>query len=432
MGTLSIEGGKVLLPSMKLECTDILIDVKKGVILEIGNALQGDREINVSGKLVIPGLVNSHTHLAMTLLRGYSDDKPLEKWLEEDIWPIESYLSPADVYKGSQLALVELIKSGTTSFCDMYFHMSKVAEATKLSGLRAVLGQGVITVDKKIESAHEDAEEGLSFAKKFNRSISDKIKTAFMPHSITTVGKEYFEEYIPRSRELGIPIHLHANETLRDVEDSVSKYGKRPIEFAVENGILESGDFAAHCVHVDSNEIGLLAKNDIGVIHCPASNMKLASGIAPVQELLDSGVRVGLGTDGAASNNDLDLFGEMRDAAMVGKLATGNASSVNATSVVSMATSEGSKILGFPGGEIKVGQNADIAVLDLESAHLTPIRGGTSLLVYSANGSDVVHTICGGEILMRDRKIMTLNESKIIKNAQECSDGLVEKIEKNI
>ena len=341
-------------------------------------------------------------------------------------------MSPADVYKGSQLALVELIKSGTTSFCDMYFHMSKVAEATKLSGLRAVLGQGVITVDKKIESAHEDAEEGLSFAKKFNRSISDKIKTAFMPHSITTVGKEYFEEYIPRSRELGIPIHLHANETLRDVEDSVSKYGKRPIEFAVENGILESGDFAAHCVHVDSNEIGLLAKNDIGVIHCPASNMKLASGIAPVQELLDSGVRVGLGTDGAASNNDLDLFGEMRDAAMVGKLATGNASSVNATSVVSMATSEGSKILGFPGGEIKVGQNADIAVLDLESAHLTPIRGGTSLLVYSANGSDVVHTICGGEILMRDRKIMTLNESKIIKNAQECSDGLVEKIEKNI
>jgi 5-methylthioadenosine/S-adenosylhomocysteine deaminase len=424
MNTLSVTGGRVLRGDLTLEFSDVLIDVEKGVILEVGKSLQGDEEIDARGGLVIPGLVNAHTHIAMTLLRGYSDDKPLDRWLKEDIWPIESHLTPEDVYIGSQLALVELIKSGTTTFCDMYFHMSEVARATDNSGMRAVLGQGVVTVGKKKNDAYSDAEKGLEFAEEYNGFADGRIKTAFMPHSINTVDLEYFEEHIPRARAMGIPIHIHANETLEDVEKTIKLHGMRPIELAAECNILTSGDFAAHCVHVDSNEIDILASNDIGVVHCPASNMKLASGIAPIQKLQDAGVTIGLGTDGAASNNDLDLFGEMRDAAMVGKLSAKSASAVNATSVVSMATVGGAKILDIPAGRVEPGLVADLAVLDLEAAHLTPVRKCADLLVYAAKGSDVIHTICDGSVLMKDKEILTLDESKIIATARACAEDL--------
>ncbi|MCH2453194.1 MAG: amidohydrolase [Halobacteriales archaeon] len=430
MNTLSVIGGRVLKEDLTLEFLDVLIDVDGGLILEVGESLRGDEEIDARGGLVIPGLVNSHTHMAMTLLRGYSDDKPLEEWLKEDIWPIESHLTSEDVYIGSQLALVELIKSGTTTFCDMYFHMPEVARATESSGMRAVLGQGVVTVGKNEDDAYLDAEKGLKFAEEYSGFADGRIKTAFMPHSMNTVDLEYFEEHIPRARDLGIPIHLHTNETLEDVEKTIKMHGMRPIELASEYGILSAGDFAAHCVHVDSNEIGILADEGIGVVHCPASNMKLASGIAPIQKLQNEGVTIGLGTDGAASNNDLDLFGEMRDAAMVGKLSAKSASAVNATSVFSMATVGGANILDIPAGRIEPGWVADLAVLDLEAAHLTPMRKCVNLLVYAAKGSDVIHTICDGKVLMKDREILTLDESKVIASARICANDLSERVGK--
>ena len=428
MTTLNVKGGRVLQEDLTIEYSDILIDVDEGIILEMGKSLGGDDEMDINGGLIIPGLVNAHTHIAMTLLRGYSDDKPLERWLKEDIWPIESQLTPRDVHIGSQLALVELIKSGTTTFCDMYFHMSEVAKATDSSGLRAVLGQGIVTIGKDENDAHDDAKNGLEFAEKYDGYAEGRIRTAFMPHSINTVDLEYFEEHIPRVRESDIPIHLHTNETLEDVKKTVEMHQMRPIEFSLEHDILGPGDFAAHCVHVDSNEISLLAENEIGVVHCPASNMKLASGIAPIQEMLDRGVTVGLGTDGAASNDDLDLFGEMRDAAMVGKLFAKNASAMNAKSVFSMATMAGAKLLGIPAGKIESGFVADLAVLNIEAAHLTPIGNGVNGIVYSAKGSDIPHTICDGKILMKDKKIETLDEPKVIAAARECVEDLTERV----
>jgi 5-methylthioadenosine/S-adenosylhomocysteine deaminase len=430
MTTLRIEGGRVLLPDASVERADVLVDREAGEILAVADDEElsaGDERLDATDGLVIPGLVNAHGHAAMTLLRGYADDKPLETWLREDVWPIEGALTREDVRAGAELGILEMIRSGTTAFADMYFHVPEVAAAVEESGTRARLGHGVVTVGKGEEAASEDAEESLAVAEEFDGAADGRISTAVMPHSLTTVGEEHLERLVEGARELDVPVHYHANETRDEVEPIVEERGVRPLEYARELGMLEEGDFLAHGVHLADREIELLAETGASVIHCPASNMKLASGMAPVQELLDAGVTVGIGTDGAASNNDLDAFDELRDAAMLGKLAADDASAVPAEAAVEMATAGSAEALGLDSGRVEPGANADLAVIDLESAHLTPAHDLLSHLAYAVRGSDVRHTVCDGRVLMRDREVLTLDEREVRETAERRAVEAVER-----
>ncbi|MFC7167294.1 amidohydrolase [Halospeciosus flavus] len=425
--TLRIGGGHVLRPDMSVEEADVLVDRVSGEILEVGDVPGGDATLDASGGLVMPGLVNAHTHTAMTLLRGYADDKPLETWLREDIWPAEGELTPEDVRAGTDLALLEMIESGTTGFADMYFHMPEVVDAVDEAGLRARIGHGVVTVGKDEDEARADNEESLEVAREYDGAAEGRVSTAYTPHSLTTVGEEFLVEFTEEARDEGIPLHFHANETEDEVDPILAQEDQRPLAYADDLGMLTDEDWVAHGVHVDDTEIDLLAERGTAVVHCPASNMKLASGAAPVQDLLDAGVTVGLGTDGAASNNDLDMFDEMRDAAMLGKLSTGDASAVPAEAVVEMATAGSADALGFDAGRIEEGRKADLAVVDFETARLTPVHDYVSHLAYAASGADVRHTVCDGQVLMRDGEVQTLDAEAVRERAADHAERVTER-----
>jgi 5-methylthioadenosine/S-adenosylhomocysteine deaminase len=363
----------------------------------------------------------------MTLFRGAADDKPLGDWLREDIWPVEAELRADDVRAGTALGVAEMIRSGTTAFGDMYFFMPEVADVVAESGLRARLGHGCITVGTSEAAAHEEFEQGLAFAREHDGRADGRVRTMFTPHSLTTVDEAFYREYLPAAREAGLPVHLHANESADEVDPIVEEQGVRPLVYADEMGVLDEHAFLAHGVHVDERERDLLAERGTGVVHCPASNMKLASGMAPVQALREAGVTVALGTDGAGSNNDLDMFDEMRDAAMLGKLAANDASAVPAGSVVEMATVAGADLLGFDSGRIEPGANADLAVLDLDTPRLTPEHDLVSHLAYAATGGDVCHTVCDGQVLMRDRELLTLDLETVMAEAGEHAQALFER-----
>jgi 5-methylthioadenosine/S-adenosylhomocysteine deaminase len=429
MSTLLVSGGRVLRPDGTVERADVLVDQDSGRIEAVGEGLGAEDELDASGGLVIPGLVNAHTHVAMTLFRGYADDKPLDAWLQEDIWPVEAELTAEDVAAGTRLGIAEMIRSGTTAFADMYFVMPEVAEVVAETGVRATLGHGCISVGKDDDAARADFREGLDFAREYDGHADGRVQTMFTPHSLTTVFEEHFTDFVPEAREADIPIHFHANETTEEVEPIVAERDQRPLSWADDLDVLAEDSFIAHGVHVDDSEIDLLAERETAVVHCPASNMKLASGMAPVQDLLDAGVTVGLGTDGAASNNDLDMFDEMRDAAMLGKLAAEDASAVDAGTTVQLATEGSASALGIDSGRIETGANADLAVLDLDAAHLTPQHDLVSHLAYAASGSDVCHTVCDGQVLMRDRELTTIDEAATREQAEDRAQALVARAE---
>ncbi|UIO99988.1 amidohydrolase [Halobaculum sp. CBA1158] len=429
--TLAVAGGRVLTPELAVVEADVLVDADAGDILEVAPDLAGDADgvLDAADGLVIPGLVNAHCHAAMTLLRGYADDEPLETWLRDHVWPVEAELGPDDVRVGTELGLVEMVRSGVTAFADMYFHVDEVADAVERAGVRARLGHGVVTVGKDDEAAREDLDESVAVAERLDGAAEGRIRTAVMPHSLTTVSDDLLAQAADRARDAAVPIHFHLNETEAEVEPIVDEHGVRPSEHADDLGLLREDTFVAHGVHTDAAEIETLAERGTAVVHCPASNMKLASGMAPVQELLDAGVPVALGTDGAASNNDLDVFDEMRDAAMLGKLAADDAAAVDAESAVRMATTGGAAALGFDSGRIEAGANADLAVLDLDAAHLTPEHDLVSHLVYAARGGDVRHTVCDGEVLMRDRDVLAFDDAAVRERAQQHAEAVVSRAE---
>jgi len=429
MESLSIAGGDVLRPDGSIERADVLVNAERGTIDAIVDpdesvASDSDEQLDASDALVIPGLVNAHTHVAMTLFRGGADDKPLDAWLQEDIWPVEAELEADDVRAGTALGVAEMIRSGATAFADMYFFMPAVADVVAEAGVRARLGHGCITAGKDDDAAHAEFETGLSFAREHDGRADGRVRTMFTPHSLTTVDEAFYREYIPVARDDGIPVHIHANETAGEVDPIVEERGQRPLAYADELGVLDDDAFLAHGVHLDDSEIALLADRGTAIAHCPAANMKLASGMAPVQALHDAGVTVALGTDGPASNNDLDMFGEMADAALLGKLATDDASAVPAPAVVEMATSAGADVLGFDSGRIEPGANADLAVVDLDRPHLSPRHDLVSHLVYAARGSDVRHTVCDGQVLMHDRELLTLEQEAVIEAANDHAEAL--------
>ena len=401
------------------------IGVHDGRITTLGSVPDADRIVDATDCLVLPGLVNAHTHAAMTLLRGYADDLPLQQWLEEHIWPVEAALEPADIAAGARLAALEMIRSGTTAFADMYFGMPEVADVVNETGLRALLGYGMISAGKSDEAAQAELETGIEFAQRYDGQANGRIRTMITPHAPYTCDDWMLEEAASAALDLDCPLHIHVSETKSEVDDMVASEGVRPVAYLDRLGCWEPHSYIAHGVHLEATDRTMLANRRVGVAHCPSANMKLAAGIAPIPELIDTGVVVGLGTDGPASNNTLDLFTAMRHAALVAKVRAEDAAVVPATAAIDMATTGGASLLGLNSGRIAVGRPADFAILDLQAAHLTPTHDLRSHVVYAASGADVVTTIVDGSVLMEDRNVTVLDEDAVMAEAESRAAALV-------
>jgi len=407
---------------------DIFVD-ETGTIAGIGKnereKHKGEAEfiIDGDGAIALPGLVNTHTHAAMTLLRGYADDMILQDWLAQKIWPLEAHLTGEDVYWGTRLACLEMIHSGTTAFNDMYFFMEDAARAVNQSGIRAVLSYGFIDLFDagKRENECKATSNLAAHVRNFN---NPRIKAAVGPHAIYTVSKEGLEWCAEFAKEQKMGIHIHLSETEKEVTDCVARYGKRPAALLDECGILTPGTVAAHCCWLDEPECRLLGKSGASSSHNPASNMKLATNRAmPYPDLSDAGVNVCLGTDGCASNNNLDMFEEMKIAALLQKFYWNNPTVLPAPEALSMATANGAKALGFGTGTLTAGAPADIVLVRTHTACNTPLHNATSNLVYSCNGGAVETTICDGKVLMLECTIP--GEAGIRDGASRAAHDLV-------
>ena len=381
-----IQGVKLLKPDGEVVTANIFVSGDK--ISKISSDEPANTTIiDGKGKFATPGLVNAHTHASMTLLRSYSDDKALMDWLQKDIWPIEDKMTRKDIYWGAKLAAVEMIKGGTTAFADMYGPcMEEVAKVVDESGLRGSLSQGLISFangEKKLAA-------NVELYKNFHGAADGRITIMFGPHAIYTCSPDYLKKVAAEAQKLGAEIHMHMNETKTEIEDCLKNYGKRPFEVVNETGLFEQGTLAAHCVWLSDSEIEIIKAKKIRVAHNPGSNMKLASGICPVTKLLSKGVTVALGTDGASSNNNLDMLEEVRLAALLAKVDTLNPLAVPAAQAIQMATEFGAKALNLQNvGRLEEGCKADIVLWDMSGVDWQPNYNPTSLLVYSANSSAV-------------------------------------------
>ncbi|MDI3483725.1 MAG: 5-methylthioadenosine/S-adenosylhomocysteine deaminase [Methanobacteriaceae archaeon] len=407
----------------------VLIEDDK--IIEVSSSIDPggvDRVINAHGKLLVPGFVNTHTHLSMTLFRGVADDLKLETWLNEYIWPLEAHLNGEYCYAGALLGCVEMIKSGTTTFNDMYFYMDHVAEAVKETGLRAVISHGMIDFDDG-EKKKAEIKESKRIIKKCHGMADGRVKVALGPHSPYTCSRELLEEVRGLADEHGLLIHIHVAETEDEVRQVKEKYGERPFAYLDEIGFLGEDVIAAHAVWLSSSEIHLLRSRGVKLSHNPTSNMKLASGISPVNELINSGVCVSLGTDGAASNNNLDMIEEMKIAALSQKIKNMSPTALDAGTVFKMATINGAAALGMADeiGTIEANKKADLALINTKRSHLTPWRNPASHLVYAASGCDIETVICDGEILMENGKLKSLDEKYVIELAESAAEDLISK-----
>lgn len=383
-----------------------------------------DRIIDGRGKLALPGFINTHTHAAMTLLRSYADDLPLMEWLETRIWPLEARLTGEDIYWGSMLCIAEMIKSGTTTFADMYFHMDQVARAVEESGIRASLSRGMIGVGPENELALTESRE---LVEKWHGKAQGRIRFLLGPHAPYTCPPGYLQKVMTLADELGVGIHIHLAETRSEFEDILRQYGKTPVALMQEVGLFSRPVLAAHCVHLTDEDIQILAANRVAVAHNPQSNMKLASGIARVPELLQAGVTVGLGTDGASSNNNQDMIDEMRSCAFLHKVSTMNPQIMPAYQVIEMATAKGAQALGLESevGVLRPGMKADIILVNLEKPHLYPHHDVIAHLVYAAQAADVDTVMVDGQVLMEDRRLTTIDESRVLAEAARITTRLL-------
>ena len=368
--------------------------------------------LDAAGGIVMPGLVNTHTHLPMTLFRGLADDLPLMTWLNDHIFPAEArFITRDTVHWGTLLACAEMLLSGTTCCCGGYFIEDAVARAVADSGMRAVLAQGVIDFPAP---GVPDPAHNIAHAEAYARnwlSRHPRITPSIFCHAPYTCGDETLKAAKAAADAMGLLFQVHAAETRYERDQSNQDKGLSPVAHLSRLGLLDPRTLLAHCVWVDETDIAIMAASGCGVTHCPESNMKLASGIAPVTRLRTAGIPVGLGTDGAASNNDLSLFGEMGTAAKLHKVATGDPTTLDAASVLRMATVDGARAIGLDDriGSLEIGKQADIIVLDTRAAHLTPLYHPESHVVYAATGADVRHVMVDGTLLVRDRRLLTID-----------------------
>ncbi|BDZ70243.1 amidohydrolase family protein [Methanobacterium petrolearium] len=403
--------------------------IEDGKIIDINNKIRFwgiDEVIDAEGKILIPGLVNTHTHLSMNLMRGLADDLPLDVWMNDHIWPVEAHLEGEHCYAGALLAALEMIKSGTTTCDDMYFFMDDVARAIDESGIRGLLCHGMIDLFDE-EKRKAECKETKRIIEKCHNTADGRIQVALGPHTPYTCSTELLNWVRKKADEKGLKIHIHVSETEKEVEDSLNDRKKRPFEYLDDIKFLGPDVIAAHAVWLSGAEIALIKENNVKISHNPLSNMKLASGISPVSDMLANGICVSLGTDGAASNNSLDLFQEMKIASLLQKVRTLDPTVLPAGAVLEMATMGGATALGMEKeiGTIEVGKKADLVLMDRRAPHLTPYRNPVSHLVYSAEGPDVSTVICNGEILMRENEVLVLDEMEVIEMAENASEDLL-------
>ena len=387
---------------------------------EIQRQFRGAETIDAGGQVVLPGLINTHTHAPMVLYRGLADDLSLMEWLTKYMFPAEAKtVSPEFVRAGTRLAALEMIQSGTTTYADMYYFEEEIAKETKAAGMRGVLGQTVIGFPVADAKTPADA---LARAEAFIKAFKGDplIIPAVAPHAMYTVDGPTLKAARELSQRYGVPTLIHVSETSVEVKDSQEKYKASPVGYLDSLGFLGPGVLAAHAIWVSEPEIALLKSRGVGVSHNPESNMKLASGTAPVPAYLRAGVALGLGTDGAASNNDLDMFDSMRLASFLHKLQSGDPRVVPARTALEMATMGGARALGMDQqiGSLEPGKRADLIVVSMRSARQTPMYDPISHLVYVTRGDDVQTTVVHGKVLMRDRKMLTLDEPAILAEAR--------------
>jgi 5-methylthioadenosine/S-adenosylhomocysteine deaminase len=386
-----------------------------------------DVEVDGRGKIALPGLINAHTHLSMVLFRGYADDMVLQDWLQKKIWPLEVKLTPDACYQGALLGSAEMIMSGTTTFMDMYMYMEDVAKAVDQAGLRAILSYGIVDLfdPAKAQVERKKSEALFSFIRELN---SPRIRFALAPHAPYTCSAEnllWAKEFAEKNDVL---IHIHIAETRKEQADSQQQHGARTVEYLHKIGALSKRMVGAHCVWLTKTEVSLMAKSGVSVTHCPVSNMKLASGgVAPLPEMFDAGIAVSLGTDGAASNNTLNMFETMKVCALLHKAHRWDPTVLNAQKVLDLATIEGARALGMEReiGSIEAGKKADIILLDANQPNLNPIYGPETVvsdLVYSASSGNVDTTIVDGKVLMENRQLKSLDLAKTLASAQEIAN----------
>jgi 5-methylthioadenosine/S-adenosylhomocysteine deaminase len=378
------------------------------------------------GKAVLPGFINTHTHAAMVYFRGIADDLPLTEWLNNHIWPAEnSWLSPSFVSDAVELACLEMLKGGITTYNDMYFFEDAAGESSKRIGMRAVLGSGIL--DFPSVSARS-TDEYLENAKQFVKNWHDDelITPCIAPHALYTCGPDTLKKSKALAEILNVPLHIHLSETQWEVGEVMARYHKRPVEYLADLGFLDESVLAAHCVWLHDNEIELLAKHKVGVSHCMESNLKLASGFAPVVSMLTAGVKISFGTDGAASNNDLSIMSEMSTTAKVHKALSNNPTVLDAKTVLLMATRWGAEVLGLGHaiGSIEQGKIADIIIMNLDKPHLTPLYNIYSHIVYAAMASDVEAVMVNGKMVINDRKLLSADETEILYKARKWCEKI--------
>jgi len=410
-----------------------LIAIKNGLIIYVGKEIEApqfkaDKIIDGSGKIAMPGLINCHTHIAMSLFRSIAEDKELKTWLSEIIWPLESKLKPEDVYYGALLSCVEMIKSGTTCFSDMYFYEDMVAKAVVKTGLRCVLSPGILEAGHKLLGKML-LREAIKIAKKYPRDSESRISVMLGPHALYSCSLQLLKEVGKEAENLNIGIHMHLAESEDDSAKIKNLYGKSEVELLNDIGFLKPNLLAAHCIYLSNQDIALMAKHDVKAVYNPVSNMKLASGIPKIKDLLDAGLTVGLGTDGPASNNSLDMFDTMKFAALLQKVKYRDPRVLPAKKVIEMATIDGARALGLSNivGSLEINKRADVILIDAEKPHLTPMHDVYATLVYSARGSDVNTVIVDGKILMENRKMETLNEHEIMEKAKAKAYDLLDR-----
>ncbi len=379
------------------------------------------KHLRLKGQALIPGFINAHCHAAMNLLRGYSDDLPLKQWLEQAIWPVESEFVDDDfVYEGSLIAIAEMLRSGTTCFQDMYFMPEQIAKAAQKAGIRANIG--LMVVDSKTAWAN-DADEyiskGIAVFDKFKHDA--KLSFSFAPHAPYTVSKETLQRVSTLSFELSMNIHMHIHETKQEITDFEQQHGLTPLAMMYQNGLLSPQLNAVHMTQLEPHEIEWIAKSGTHVIHCPQSNMKLASGICPVDKLLEAGINVAIGTDGAASNNALNMLSEIQTAALLAKVSSLKPETLSAENTLYAATMGGAKALGIDAlvGSIEVGKQADLVAIDLNTIETQPVYNPISQIVYSASRENVSHVWVAGKLLLDNRELTTLNQNQMLKIADK-------------
>jgi len=390
-----------------------------------GELVEGADKMSGAGLVFMPGLINTHGHAAMTLLRGFADDMVLQDWLQTKIWPMEGRYTNADVKWGTALAALEMLKSGTTAFVDMYDHMNEVAQVVEQSGMRGVLTRGVIGLCPE-DVQRAKLAEAIQFAKDWHGKADGRITAMISPHAPYTCPPAYIEQFVQAAHDLDLPMHTHMSETVAEVEQNVRDYGTRPVEHLDKLGMFSRPSLVAHAVHLTDEEIALLAERGVAVSHNAASNLKLASGVARVPDLLRAGVTVALGTDGAASNNNLDVFDEVRLAALIHKGVSGDPTAVPALEALRMGTVYGAKAIWQDDrlGVLCVGMKADLIAIDIDQPHYYPRTDLLSHLVYAGSGRDVKHVWVNGEQIVKDRQTLRLDEEQIRAEAQKCYERL--------